>query len=555
MLITRDGILRIFARGADDNLYWTSKAGAGPWGFWNILLGDGSVKGRFEVALTSNAGDVDYHIVHIADGGCRYVRVFEGNQIDSRDWPGCLEAAIDSSGPGQVGIFRRTGGGLIFETVNRLSNGSWVFLSTKQRSTDIFALSNVEYLNGKYHVLTAEERLVDDASNETRHELTHRFHDSVTGEGSDRIVKSYTPNADRHVQPALSAYRNRLLAVWSNPNGQVNSARWDIADHKSPWVSYGWIGRGKSSRHPAAIDFDHRPSIVMLPPNNPAFANPNYGNDAFATIVGTRNGGRPEVINLSRRMMFDDIFLDLAIYNAQVDSGDDVCKNYDEPSGPVGVINLASDNRAVLTEIGFNMWMLPTKRVGGIYRDLTEWMCSLGGPPGWSDDLTPCLTKNLPVHLKRKGSIFHCQGAWNNHTDTEQRIWEELGHYFAAAIGLGSKIGKSKIHRIAAAERSGLSQGSIENGRHIFSIAIRQCPQASPRCTGFVGVNGNYDNTSLPHSFLYAVQYYIFRGDELRQMILDDLDVGNPLLQNKYNWIRQNLFEGREFRDGGVIIN
>jgi hypothetical protein len=102
----------------------------------------------------------------------------------------------------------------------------------------------------------------------------------------------------------------------------------------------------------------------------------------------------------------------------------------------------------------------------------------------------------------------------------------------------------------------------------LFGTSSDACPNAA-RCVGFTDQKYEWykpDSNNAPsrqHHFLYAVLYYIGRGDEVRQWVQQDIDGTNTaiqgksgerfLLQQKYNWIRWNIFKGVEFGQAGVL--
>ena len=243
-------------------------------------------------------------------------------------------------------------------------------------------------------------------------------------------------------------------------------------------------------------------------------------------------------------MMRKDMARELTLYNSRSDNLDPVCRSPDDEFGPQIISNLWTDDRIILSEIGFNLWAFPNWFVQDLYSDFTVYMCT--SPNGqWQEGQTPCQTNRLPVYIKATGGIFNCGGAWINRDNDYIRVWEEMGHYFSPALGLGTAMSPNQ----ELANLTGISLQSLNAGRQLFSEATGSCPGAVPRCPGFTGHVGNYDNDGVEHSFMYTVYYYLTRGDELRQFIADDLSTGNDLLQRKYNWIKQNIFKGIEYRN------
>ena len=555
VLRSQNGTLRVFAVATDGGLYTSSLQAFGFTG-WSPVIGPGSVNGSFDVAVTTNfatAGHVDIHVVFEGRAGCSYA-VRAGASLDILEtWPDCEEASIASSNPGEVGIVWRSTNRLHFELGSRLSTGGWVSIPGQTVSREAFSLSNAAYLNGEYHAVFAHNRLVDDVTMLVRSELQHVRYDASTGTAKLHRVASYEPMNDIHALPALAAYRGRLVAAWSAPTTAVQAARWDIADVDLRWVEHGAIGRQASFHAPTLAAFNGRPYIPYNVPFNDSFSLPNYGNDVVAAVTDVSFPFRPRTNILSRSMMHEGMQQNLVLLDVPTD--DDKCRNFDEPQGPVLIDDLTLDQRAAIPEIGFNLWMFPEELVDTLYLDITQWLCVMGDPLGWSSQQTPCATQRLPVHIKRTGGIFFCNGIWNNHTDDAFGFFQEFGHFLAAAVGLGDDIGAEATHRDTAHAISGVSKQAMVEGRSLFAEKVGTCGDPTVRCVGFAGIYENYDSGSLAHSFLYTVFQYVRRGETLRQYVYDDVTAGSTLLWRKYQWVRDHIFDGREFLDGGAVAN
>lgn len=199
----------------------------------------------------------------------------------------------------------------------------------------------------------------------------------------------------------------------------------------------------------------------------------------------------------------------------------------------------------MITEIGFNLWVFPDWLIRNLYSDFTVFFCGSEAPENsWDDSSTPCLRDRLPIYIKNSGGIFNCAGAWVNQDNDYISIYEELGHYMAPALGFGNNLTPTQ----ETANRTGIPLSKLEEGYDLFGD-IGPCADLSNRCAGFTGISNNYDRTGREHSFMYTIYYYVDRGDEIRQFIQEDLAVGDNLLQRKYNWVKENIFRGLEFRN------
>jgi len=53
---------------------------------------------------------------------------------------------------------------------------------------------------------------------------------------------------------------------------------------------------------------------------------------------------------------------------------------------------------------------------------------------------------------------------------------------------------------------------------------------------------------------LFCRWTYFSDGDQLRQWIQEDLKAGDTLRQRKYNWIKQYIFRGVEFKKDNQLL-
>jgi hypothetical protein len=158
---------------------------------------------------------------------------------------------------------------------------------------------------------------------------------------------------------------------------------------------------------------------------------------------------------------------------------------------------------------------------------------------------------------------------WVRVYDDNWFIFQEFGHQLAGAIGLhDDNTGPNQED----ASRSGIPLDALNQAFTLFDgTSSDECPPSAQRCVGFTDTSAFGDSRyewltspSRQHHFLYIVLFYVKSGDALRQWIQQDIDGTNTatqgktgeryLLQQKYLWIRQNIFRGVEFgQEGGVL--
>ncbi len=540
-----ENTLHAYARGSDNNLYHSQKTGSSnsSWSGWNVVIDDNSVRGRFLIASTGGSGvSTNHHLIYQTSEGTRYVRMSSSGILNLKDWPKAVEGVVAGNGKDEITVALRYEEKIVFETAKQASG--WEFDKAKSLSRDIFELSNLVFYKQAYHVVFSTRELLDDVSFSYQYRLRHAWFEPDNDSIGIRNVDTYDERGSIHPRPALLAYRNKLISAWNNPHGKILNARWDNSDPLLPWVEGGSLGGGWSSYRPALTSFDRRPYIT-----NPEYASGNYGNDAYAVSTGKQGNSRIKFLVMSRAIMRKDMQAEFTLYNSRSDTLDPVCRTPSATNGPVKVKNLWDEERPVLSEIGYNIWMFPHWLIEHLYSNFTVFMCGTDGP--WGAESTPCLEKKLPIYLKEKGGIFNCGGAWINQDDKHIRIWEELGHYFSPALGFGTVMSPTE----ETATRTGIALDELQDGHSLFKAETGSCQTASPRCTGFTGIGGNYDVDGIEHSFIYVIYFYLNRGDELRTFIQEDLAKDSSLLLNKYDWVKNNIFNGVEFRGDGEPLN
>lgn len=542
VLLSFNNNLHVYVRGADNNLYHTSKQGnSSNWSSWTAIVSDGSVRGRISVTITQNSANStgeETHIVYPTDNDVRYIRLTDLIDSASQVWEGAIEGVIAGNKTNEVMVAVRFSERMVFEYSKQTTN--WAFEPLNSMSLEIHEISNLVLFDKSYNIVFAEQQLQDDVSFNYDYLLRHSWIATASGSINTRTISTYPPDGSNHPLPSLLLYRNKLLTAWRNPNGKLYAARWDNADPMKPWIKEGAFGSGTSRLRPALTAFNHRPFL-----NSVAYGESNYGNDAYAAIMGAKKNGQIEFIIMSRELMRNEVDREFTIYNSQSDNLNPVCRKPSDQMGPVQVTSLKNENRPMFTEIGFNLWVFPDWLIRNFYSDYTEFFCSSEAPENsWDDSSTPCFRDRLPVYIKKSGGIFNCAGAWVNQNNDYIRIYEELGHYMAPALGFGNNLTPTQ----ETANRIGIPLAKLEEGYDLYAES-EPCEDLSNRCTGFTGYSGNYDRSGREHSFMYTIYYYVDRGDEIRQFIQEDIADGNDLLQRKYNWVKENIFRGLEFRN------
>jgi len=561
-VFARDGnTLYLFARGADSNIYvTTSKTGSGGWSYWQPLATGGQVAGRFSIGFTrlNASGNLEIHVVFKAYADTVKYMLFDNNWMPTeltRQWTGAQEGTIGSNGYEAV-VAIRTANAVVVDSVRRLlgfPDFTWIFLAVTTRTAEgaeghLYELSNIVYLGEAFHV-TYTIKYFNSTSTlgAYAHAIEHaRFRLGKTYDGYRRQVATWDPNGSPP-QSELCVYRNKLVAAYRDHQGYVRYARWDNADPGGPWVGREVVANGSTRRRPVLAAYNRFLSNV-----SPDLSASNFGNDLFAAVNGYSDDAL-WVANFSRDIFRQELDRQFAIYNSNSDDLDPPCRNRSKPPAPTR-ISFFSDNRPVLSELGYNLWTLPNWFSGTLYKRAAERTCESGtlGYTGWYDP--PCARAKSPIIIRRAGGIFVCFSIWINQGNDYKNIFEELGHTSASALGFHDD---NTVPTSSEADLTGIPLSALQNGYTLFGEREGSCQDGTPRrCIGFTGFSynwdtrtwKNYDVGSRQYSFIYAVYYYFSDGDQLRQWVQEDLSHGDNLLKRKYDWIRQYIFRGVEFK-------
>lgn len=552
-VFVRDGnTLYLFARGADTNIYASSNSGAGAWSSW-VLYSTGSLAiGRFSVALTRPNGAVapEIHLIFKAYTNVVVYKRFTTDGIPvgvTRQWNDALEGTIGTNGASDVWVAIRTPNTLLIEKAIRIVYPvpTWSFLSVASRVAEgpegtLSDVSNLVFLGDAIHVAYTIRYLNTTSTfGGYAHVIEHaRFRVGKTYDGYRRQIATWDPSG-APPQSELCVYRNKLVAAYRDHQGYIRYARWDNADAAGPWVGRDAVAGGMASHRPALATFNRRNS----PPANDSnpqpsswvyYLNSNFGNDLFAAVNGYGDDAL-WVANFSRDIFRQELDRQFAIYNSRSEN----CTDSTGSKFPMRV-PIYAEYRPFLSELGYMLWTMPAWLSNTLFHKEAVRGCLSGnrwfGPP--------CGNARIPVVVQTpdKG-IYFCDGdsIWITSADKYARINEELGHISAWAIGLDDPM-QSLV------DRGDISLAALQEAHVIFGID----PTYRNSKGRFIGFTDNNHETveepSRQHHFIYLLNEYFSNGDKARQWVQEDLSVGNDLLKRKYDWIKQCIFRGVEFK-------
>ncbi|MBW2307020.1 MAG: hypothetical protein JRG73_08810 [Deltaproteobacteria bacterium] len=581
VLIQDGNTLYLLVRGHNDNLYETHKTGGGNWSSWQQLTTDGPVRGRLSVALTRPAVPVEINerYIHVlyksVDTTVEYRRFLISaapwtQSGTAEQWSNAVEGTIGTDGTNQLlAVIRGNDRKLLVQKKLYPWNATWkhvFWLTAEGDQGDFFDISSVVYLGGAFHVVYAKKFRPDDVSPVYTHQLQH-FRIPLGQQESGYFITSYDPQvtdpdgnpiAYSHPQTELIVYRNKLVMAYRDPWGWIRYARWDNAGPFGPWIGGGIIDGSRRTEHrPALGVLDRRPFITP----NAAWAAANFGHDLFAAITDITTDAIM-FVNFSRAIFTKEIDAQFAVYNSNSDGLDPVCRDQNEPFAPTLIPNIGQDGRPFFTELGYVLWTLPHWFVGTLYKRAGTIGCQAGNSSGRFDPQPTCDETRYPVIIISQGGAGICNGVWVWRGDVYSwNIFHELTHTMSGMLGFSddNNLPPTAIHET----RSGIPLSALSTGFNLFGSRVNSdclsnsptdsCPDTRP--AGFTGYGNNYDMSTRQHSFIGTLYFYFVNGSQLRQQIQDDLQNGDTLLQQKYKWIRKNIFSGVEFTENNRPLN
>ena len=543
VLIRNADELLLFVRGADNNLYESRTKLGEPWTDWMQLTTDGSVQGPISVALSPALfGNIRAHVLYRGAENTLHHRSFVSGFQDGTGyvWGNALQGQLGSNGGDTVmaAILTDERRSEIYK-LTPPATGSWQHQMTVTPSGPeggIYDLSNVVFFADEFHVGMAVKEQADDVSASYRHVVTHlRLPVDDFKRGSARVISRYTPTGDRHTLTELILYRNKLLAAFTTPDGQVRQARWDTADPDLIWVGEGIVDAGHtSSGRPNLGLFNMR---AFHPWDSAEYGISNYGHDVIAVMTDSATSGI-NLVNFTRAIFLRDFNAQLALYHGTTD------QTVADPS-PILVPDPSQDGRPYMSELGYALWTLPYWLADGTYGAKARLACIDQSDSSGRFE-PPCDQIKYPVIIRPWGGVFIGSGIWHNQHNNYLTFWEELGHTTAGTMGLADAGQGDPPAQLNADLVNGIPLDALKEAYDLFGERTGQ-GKAPGRYVGFTGHADNYDAGSRQHSFIYVVYYYVSDGDRLRNWIADDLEAGDDLLQRKYDWVKAYIYRGLEF--------
>jgi len=570
-LVKDNDTLYVITRGKDDNLYQAGKTGGAAWSDWQQLTTDGSVQGRLSVCVTTLADPVppmaDTSYLHVVYQGSNDTVVYRRFSILPGGWSasGVVEQ-LNNAAEGTIG----TDGGERLLAVIRTTDSKvkifrklfpWV-ASWKERLSvladgeqgDFFDISNVVFFGDAFHVAYAKKYRPDDISPAYAYSIDH-LRVPIGQFNTVYQIGEYTPQEVSHAQTTLSSYRNKLVAAYTTPTGKVRYARWDNADSWEPWVDNYSVDETRRTDHRPALGVYDRRSVAPAPD----YSTSNFGNELIAAITD-RATDEVRAVTLSRAMLVKKVDSQFSLYTSNSDGLNPVCVNQSHPSAPSPVTDIALDGRPFYTELGFWLWTLPNWFDGSLYKQAGTIGCNAGNTSGRFEP--PCSATKYPVIMRSGGGAFICSGVWVQEAEPYHwNIMHELTHAMNGMLGFSDD--NSQPPTATNATQSNISLAALTSGFTLFgsqtdsdclnNSATDGCPDT--RATGFTGYGNNYDKSTRQHSFIGTLYYYFYDGDQLRDWIKEDLQSGSNLLQQKYGWVKTNLYKDKEFKKHSDPLN
>ena len=106
---------------------------------------------------------------------------------------------------------------------------------------------------------------------------------------------------ERHLQPTLAVYRNRLVAAFTDEHTKIRAAWLDSADADTPWIGGHVVAGGLSRSKLALAPLDFWRNL-----STPSRFETNFGNDLFAVVSGL-TGNSVWFANFSRAYFVDHL--------------------------------------------------------------------------------------------------------------------------------------------------------------------------------------------------------------------------------------------------------
>lgn len=285
----------------------------------------------------------------------------------------------------------------------------------------------------------------------------------------------------------------------------------------------------------------------------------------WSMISGTLTPTGPAAAVLGNKMVLFVRGMDYKIWHT-TSTSDAAWSGWTEGpgDGPVlyGPFTDNVENLPGFTEAGYAFWSLPDWIMGHIFQDYQAsiWQYAPDSHPECTAELFMRVGKHVsdkyaqlananryPIWLEFNGSPrIWCGDHINYRNDYTGGIWDEIGHTVAGAL----RIYDSSPPPWPWTLEPGIGQGPTNDAMTLFSAACSSQKDGSGRPRGAIAKGCD----SVQHRWMYPLIEYFSNGDQLRKWIADDLacttctPTEQNLLQQKYDWYKQYIFRGVEFR-------
>lgn len=332
--------------------------------------------------------------------------------------------------------------------------------------------------------------------------------------------------------PAIIDYRSKPIVSYPAVNNALRYFRCDMTDRITPptghWYS-PWIQELAKSNITAA--------------SRPALSTDAV--DVYAAIRDTT--GRVRFILLTRSIAYKRIRAQgiTLVFSDEDGNG----------SQDFGGFTASPYEMPIASDIAYATWLTPEWVTDRLMPDYVE----AGGLIEPGGEFFELGAYPVRIHATEQLNAAY----FGNGIHIDAGMWwspflEEYYHKFGQALAISSTCpDESSVCGYGEQLEPEIHILETAFARVFFSTDVGCCYGDAARAPGFLGVGSddteNYDNTTDEHSWLYALLYYFKNPGTFRSLAQTDAQNGNNLLQNKYNWMRDVIYNGVEFDETNVV--
>lgn len=392
----------------------------------------------------------------------------------------------------------------------------------------------VTYYGGDPHIVYASGSEMDALYHLRPERLIHPL-----PQGQERVYFSNKlPFAKTTRPPELTVRRNKLRLTYVDIQNKVRVARFDNADPRFPWVDEGILNNGIS-----------RYGVRVATARTMEKFAADAAEEIFA--VNMEDVNKVKYINLNRSIYRYNRFAQVGLHPTYLE--------YCFASKP----RTAMWNIPVYGNFGYLTECFPEWLMDDLIVRYMDYLHVHGGYADYDPDYqahyrayqaeTPAEDVRPPVlfldilPVAWRSRIINGR-IYNGPAETWSAFAEELSHAVTHAVkdlGLEPEIPAVSMSAIDEFCDDEYLEHEImdEHGRvrrGYFQGGANHQPY-------------DYDNGIAGHCMATPLLNYFARGQRFREWMYDDLARGDDLLQVKYDWIRSNIFRGREFGDNNAF--